>query len=225
MIGGKQQKGDPENPGFGEHFHKHPLEPSSFGTDPIDGLPRPASVATLSVTRSPPITKDVFICMGDFSVFVVRDDQGAVKRAFEPSQVVRLPNGKWCLQRDAITPEERTDLLRGDLFASRSVVVYVEPIRPQCRNYRRTLIDMPANPEHQYLERVCMAARDENGQFVTINDTRVYACELREPRHLESESKLDEIDEKATAKAREETSEFDIDAALDAEGGRGGILE
>ncbi len=222
MLGSGKPLGDPEAPGFGEEDHKHPMHPPMFGTDPADGLPRPTVQADYSVTAAPKLDPKTFICMADMSKFVIRNSQGDVIAEFEPYEVRRAANGSWHIVRDQLPPEDWEKLVMalqgpvvlGSFVAQGVATLTVEPIRPQCHHYRRQMVDYPGSDEHRFIGRSCMALRDENGEFVTLRDTRVYACELREPRHLESEALLDGFDAEAVAQTEREQTDFDLDAAL-----------
>lgn len=108
--------------------------------------------------------------------------------------------------------------------------VAVEPRRRPCVHYRRQLSDHQGDHTHRSLNRYCLAMRDENGEFVSMRDARLYACELREPRDFTSQRLIDAFDQKTIAQARQEHEEFDVDAALEralgaAERGDGQVLE
>lgn len=93
----------------------------------------------------------------------------------------------------------------------------VEPIRPQCAHYRRQMTDFQDAAGNQFIERLCTARRDSESFFLSVRDQQVHACELREPRELVSEARLDRFDaakQKLGAERYEEGGTFDVDAAL-----------
>lgn len=95
----------------------------------------------------------------------------------------------------------------------------VQPRRPACSHYWRYKVDMTGNAEHQDIERVCAAQRDENGLLLSVRNMRLHACEMRTPRHPETEGQLDRFDEELIRKGRERTrienETFDVDQALE----------
>ena len=96
--------------------------------------------------------------------------------------------------------------------------IQVEPARAQCAHYARQLTDFTDDPDFKMITRLCTARRTDEGEFLSLRDGRMYACELREPRHALSEQLLDDFDTTAIAMGRataaKETETFDVDAAL-----------
>jgi hypothetical protein len=109
----------------------------------------------------------------------------------------------------------------GDHFA-----LAVEPIRPECAHYLRMQTDLAADRDHRFIARACMKQRSDDGEYYSVRDTLVAACNLRSPRHFESEQILDDFDQKkiSDARAREEMEEFDVDKELEAQQGKLGVL-
>jgi hypothetical protein len=94
---GPKPFGDPDAPRLDDDFHKHPLQPPAFATSPEDGLPMPAVNVSFDITGAPPLLPETFVCMGDYSRFVVRKGSREVI-SFVPAQVERDDNGGWVVQ-------------------------------------------------------------------------------------------------------------------------------
>lgn len=103
-------------------------------------------------------------------------------------------------------------------WLSRRVMhIKVDPKRPQCRHYVRQLIPWHEDKEHNTCQRYCSALKNETGEILSISNQEVLACEIRRPRHLETETLIDDFDAKIISKGQERTDnldEFDIEAAL-----------
>ena len=104
-------------------------------------------------------------------------------------------------------------------FHVRLGVCYVQPRRQACKHYVRQMTDFAANKDRKFIARFCTALRDESGEFLSLRDGLMYACDLRDPRERTSERLLDDFDAQKIAEGRERTSEaneteFDVDAAL-----------
>lgn len=94
----------------------------------------------------------------------------------------------------------------------------VEPVRPQCKYYARQLMDFDGrDQEHKQVTRLCTARRTDNGEFLSLNDMRMHACELRDPCDA-SVWAIDQIDDRIVADVRrkqaDDADRFDVDAAL-----------
>lgn len=127
----------------------------------------------------PPLSPETLVCMGDFSKFVIRDQWGEIIRELEPSEVLQAPNGDYFVRN----PETK-------------IRVKVEPIRPPCKHYVRQMVSFEFNADHDSIKRLCSARRTTEGTFMTVKDTKVSACDMRQPRDIKSEKLLDEFDEK-----------------------------
>jgi hypothetical protein len=77
--------------------------------------------------------------------------------------------------------------------------VTVEPIRPPCRHYVRQQVSFELNAAHARLSRLCAARRTTEGTFMTVSDTGIFACDMRDPYDAESAAVLDEFDAKKIA--------------------------
>lgn len=140
-----------------------------------DGLP--TQDAEVLDSGIPPLSPETLICMGDTSRFVVRDKYGRIVQEFSPDQVKRMPSGTW-------------------LATHNTEEIEVEPIRPACKYYARQLGQGGDNPEIKVTYRLCSARRTTEGAFMSVRDTGMWACSLREPRDLASEEKhLDLFDQ------------------------------
>lgn len=72
--------------------------------------------------------------------------------------------------------------------------IEVEPIRPPCRHYVRQITQFEYNPENDVVIRLCSARRTTEGAFMSVRDRKIAACDMREPRDLESEKIIDDFD-------------------------------
>jgi hypothetical protein len=70
-------------------------EPAPVGIDPADGLPRPVLSQAWQDAQAPALDPDRFVCMGDFSTFVIRTSWGDPIATFAPGEVERAPDGRW----------------------------------------------------------------------------------------------------------------------------------
>lgn len=189
----------------------HPFEEieDSFG-DPSpavyvrgrDGMPTQADQSEKS--DIPVLSKDTLVCMADKSKFVLRDRWGEVFAEFEPAEVEQAPNGvhrvpaRLALERCGSARRALRyvgALVRNARVLSLSEpVVEVEPIRPQCKHYVRQKGQLRWNPEHKDYARLCSARRTTEGTFMTVKDTGIWACSMRDPMYLPSEHVLDDFD-------------------------------
>lgn len=187
-----------------------------------DGLPtiEPAT----QDTHAPPLHPKTMVCIADKSSFVQRDSRwGEILATFEPSEVKRSPSGEYYVEIDAMEKTLAPELLEACIAEAakdpRSLMRFVvEPVRPQCKYLRRQMTDFQDASNNQLVERLCTARRDSESFFLSLRDQQVHACELREPRHGESEQRLDRFDDakiKLGAERYEEGGEFDVDAALE----------
>lgn len=105
-------------------------------------------------------------------------------------------------------------------------VIRVEPVRPECLHYLRLQTDLAADRDARYLQRACTQQRSEDGEYYSVRDSLIAACNLRSPRHYPSEALLDKFDDDKMnqAREREQMEEFDVDKELAAEGASLGVL-
>ena len=196
-----------------ELYDAFPNEPSIFGTDPTDGMPRPTVQSSVKDSQAPPLEIDTFICMADTRTFVTRDAEwGNITGRVDASLVERTENGKWRTQTKnfgksgSATPDERW--------------IEVEPIRLACKHYWRQKTDFENDRDSRFYVRLCTIRRDSDGEYISLRDNRVYACDKRSPRHAPSETQLDAFDElciQLGAERKEE--EFDPERRLAEENG------
>lgn len=202
-----------------------------------DGLPTP--VVRTKLPLAPTLHQDTLICMGDTSSFVIRDDWGNVLVTIDPANVERTGGGSWRVKTshlvelglceklnvpvsakimDKVYWELATEIYRACHVTADEKWTEVTPIRPQCIHYARQMTDFGDDLEHKFVERLCTARRDSGGEFLSLRDNRMYACELREPYHVSSvETYLDQFDAEKVKLGIERTKEeeqFDVDAAL-----------
>ena len=157
------------------------------------------------------------MCAEDASSYVVRDIfTGEVILSVDPSLVVRAHNGTCRVPRVSLTPSQTEvwEKHKQEAGFYEALDAIVGPVRPQCLFYRRVLTDLEGDDTAKSCERSCSAQRTESGEFAALRDTRVYACEFREPRDFVSLERLREFDRKAMVKVAEQTKELDIEAAL-----------
>ncbi|HMG13067.1 MAG TPA: hypothetical protein VK571_07825 [Gemmatimonadaceae bacterium] len=217
-----------------EEIHQGSEVPVTFGISPTDGLPVPAMPDNQD--RPPPLAVDTLVCMEDRRSFVIRNSDGSVWVSFEPSEVQRLPNGKYFTTIEVLRAQ-RPDMNfprlgdMGVLGSSSKVegrtVILVEPIRPICTHYLRMQTDISADRERRYLTRSCTAQRSETGEYYSVGDAAIYACSMRMPRHSETEQILEDFDTLSMQKSLErvKAGSFDVDAELAAEEAGGlGVL-
>jgi hypothetical protein len=155
-----------------------------------DGLPAPVVDATQS--DIPALSLETLVCMGDFSAFVERDENGIEEQRHEPKDVKRYPSGQWYVE---------VELQMAGYVETQQYPV--EPIRPPCKHYARQLTQFSANPENQKMLRLCTARRDTAGAFMAVDDLAMWACDLREPRHVQSESLMTAFDDKKIKQGKE----------------------
>jgi hypothetical protein len=93
------------------------------------------------------------------------------------------------------------------------------PGRKQCRHYRRMLVPASSDVDRTVCVRLCTADRDSDGQYKSLNDQEVLACELRDPQDLFTKSLIDKFDAELMQRQAEQKEEEDFDpiAALEAE--------
>ncbi len=217
-----------------DELHQGLEVPATFSIDPTDRMPVPAPTA--NDDRPPPLAVDTFVCMEDKRSFVIRNSDGSIWLSFEPSEVQRLPNGGYYVElgpfkaafkrsydaRYGFRPQiDAHDRLEDDVkfktvIVRRMALPRVEPIRPACTHYVRMQTDISADRDRRYLARSCSAQRSETGEYYSVGDAAIYACSLRNPRHLETEALMDAIDERDALNAlnKQRAAAFDVDAEL-----------
>lgn len=176
------------------------FEPSrvDYAPHPEDGLPSP--VIRQQEPFVPPLALDTLVCLPDESAFVSRDRLGFITRRYSPDEVERAPCGCWVTKP---TPDGNR--------------LPVEPIRPKCIHLSRQLMDSDGDPTRMMMERCCTARRDSGGEFLSVRDMQIVACELREPIDILSEEHLRKSDArrlKLGAERRANGEGFDL-ASLD----------
>ncbi len=225
---------DHERPRLGDDLKQHPHHIQSAPSfDPSDGLPRMTSAVTMTDSLAPTLDHETFVCMGDDRSFVIRDGWGEVLLMVHPDRVrryrdtyryvwvVTLSNAE---QRAAGNPPPWAAAVGAtDERAVDGHTHYfrVEPFRRQCEHYRRVMTDFEGQGDLRQVERVCAAQRTEGGEYVSLRDTRVYACEHRSPPDFVSLERLRSFDAERLRDAAKQTEEFDITAALAAENSKG----
>lgn len=214
-----------------------------------DGLPTVNVPPTMPF--APPLSVDTLVCMGDTSLFVMRDPNwGDIAGEFLPERVTRAEGGRYyvtykeAFDRLSLTAVGRRLLRAGimtDLDRVAAAVVRwdaaralsragglprffldarieVEPVRRPCRHFARQMSDLQDNDETKVVERLCSARRDSDGNFLSMRDAQLFACELRDPHDNKSTRRLDRFDEAKIKLGQEriaQNKKFDVDEALD----------
>lgn len=221
----KSTAADPQKPRLGHDSYNHPLRLNTgLGTDPVDGLPRVTSAVTMEDSKAPPLSVKNLICMGDESSFVVRDLWDKVQLVFSPDRVKRSDDEYFIGRHELTEPEikklaivERELVDIGALSDRHSPWLKVWPFRPQCHHYKRLMTDFEGDAEHQSVERVCTAQRSEEGEYFSVGNVRILACEHRVPRDFVSEDRLRQFDKRAIEAAELPKDDWDIDQELESE--------
>ncbi len=207
---------------LGNEIYGHPLVPQTgVGTDPQDGMPRISSAVSMEDSKAPPLEPETFVCMGDESVFVIRDVWGEELVRVHGSRVRRYLGTHdgvpvWVVP---LSDEEQDQAKSPTPFVGGALFWFlVEPLREQCNFYRRVMTDFEG--EHQSpvrsVERVCTAQRSDTGEYISLANTRVHACEHRSPRDFVSEERLKKFDQARVAAATKKTEEpWNPEAALE----------
>jgi len=220
---GENRLSNAERPKIGNDIYKHPLRTQMVAMDPESGLPRVVSAVTMADSAAPPLETESFVCMGDDSQFVIRGVWGDVLVSVDPSLVRPYP-GEYGL-RGWLAPltAKQIDLTSAqaiiaarDLSGAQRLWYQVEPLRPQCKHYCRVMTDFEGSDEHKTVERVCTAQRTEGGEYISLGNTRIYACEHRNPRDFVSEQRLRKFDAESVARSKKSDEDWDGDAALEA---------
>lgn len=192
-----------------ELYEAYPDKPhAEYGIDPLDGMPKPTVPHSLKLAQAPDLLPETFVCMADTSVFVRRDTLGRITEQFDPDEVERAPNGRYYLKKRFI-------------FLP---IVAVEPIRPACKHYARQMCDVQDDPDFRFIARLCTLRKTDDGEYLSLRDSQIFACELREPRDYEGSTRaLDLFDDAQIAANRKKKKEaeeapFDVDSALEQDG-------
>ncbi len=201
---GVSKLSDHERPRLGDHIFKHPVIPAMHAVDPADNLPRPVSTMRMEDSLAPKLAPETFVCMGDESAFVVRDEWGDIRHQVTPERVRRTRDGEYHLRHwdTQQTGEPRLPTTGW------------EPLRPQCQHYKRVMMAFEHDPEIKHVARVCTAQRGESGEDVSLNDEEVFACEHREPRDFVSEERLRRFDEARVAEGKKADEEWNPEQAV-----------
>lgn len=189
-----------------ELWEGYPAAPQVTHGIASDGMPHPSIPYSLKQAQAPDLLPETFVCMADTSVFVRRGQWGEIVARFEPDSVERAPDGRYRVAMKS--------LLFGVSY------VEVEPLRPVCKHYARQLTDVQDDPDFRFVARLCTLRRAEDGEYLSLRDSQVLACELRSPPDPESAAQLDTSDAERVARARakqDQSAVFDVDAALAAE--------
>jgi hypothetical protein len=183
--------------------------PAVFVNGP-DGLP--LRVDQTSESDIPALSKNSLVCMGDFSKFVIRNDWGDVVATFEAKDVSRSPNGKYRVKNELARLQGATNIRDRD---GEENWFEVFPIRPACQHYVRQQGSFNLNAAKKAHYRLCSARRTTEGTFMTVRDTGMWACDMREPYDAETIKVLDDFDNKKIAEGanREFFSIFQSTAA------------
>ena len=162
-----------------------------------DGMP---TIGPIDPDYVPALSKETLVCMGDTSKFVVRDQFGYIKAEFGPERVERAPSGDYLVLLGEPQDYDIVEWLRKQEVYIRNpdgkitAKIQVEPLRPQCRHYVRKQMPMEEAHDCRKVYRLCAARRTTEGTFMSVGETAVWACSMREPRDMVSEKILDDFD-------------------------------
>jgi hypothetical protein len=217
-----------------EVLHQGIDAPVTFGIDPEDGLA--TTKAPENFDKLPVLSVETLVCMADTWSFVIRaTSDGSIWLMFEPKEVQRLPNGNYVVPLELMKERSRgtaldfsiPDMIYADtiVLIGKKNVVRVEPIRPACKHYLRMQTDLSVDRTRRFQLRACMAQKGEDGEYYSVGDSLIAACNIREPRHFESEALLDKFDEEKInqGRERERLGQFDIERELEAEAKTGNL--
>jgi hypothetical protein len=179
-----------------------------------DGMP--SEHAPVQETDIPPLSRDTLICMADTTDFVWRDHWGEILVHFGTEGVERSPDGTYRVNRSRAEEIVRVNgLANTNLWkrirlstthvAPRSDLdwVQVEPIRPACRHYLRQCTQFSEDASRKSTYRLCALRRTTEGAMMALWDRGVWACDWRDPPHLESEAIwLERFDEKLMSEGK-----------------------
>jgi hypothetical protein len=175
-----------------------------------DGMP---TIGPIDPDYAPPLSPENMVCMGDTSKFVVRDSFGYIQAEFPPDRVERTPSGFY------VTTLVEADWDKEDRLRAAGIKrcacgdrIPVEPIRPKCQHYVRKQMPMEEAHDHRYVYRLCSARRTTEGTFMSVGNTAVWACSMREPRDMVSEKILDDFDALKVQEGRNRTYHSIFDA-------------
>ncbi len=153
---------------------------------------------------TPPLSTSTLICMGDYSSFVIRSKWGEILVQLDAAAVERAPNGRWRARHKAVLDAAKDALAAKEAaWRSTSGWVEVEPIRPPCRHYVRQKTQFHLSAQHRLYARLCSARRTTEGTFMTVRDTAMWACDMRDPYDAASARELDAFDELKIREGRE----------------------
>ena len=219
-----------------EELYQHAPAPMAMGVNPADGMPQHINLGAMMA--APPLRLDTMVCMADTREFVIRNEWGEITHLFDPVSVGRAPDGSYRVPLHVVLgrnlarrawPVRLFWNVLNWLFGHADGWHEVEPVRPACQHYARSLTDIGGDVERKFVQRVCLAQKTDNGEYVTLRDSMVLACEIRNPRDTVSEAQLDrgdaELIERATKKI-DDQEVFDPTAELAAlkSTGVGGIF-
>lgn len=200
-----------------------------FGTDPVDGLPKPVFEGD-SIGR-PPLTIDTFICLADEREYVIRNRWGEVLASFTPEEVTRTPSGATCvtlkLVRDKMSKEEFDQFGRIVDEVDENYRVPVVPVRERCRLLVEQMVGFEGGNEHVRINRFCSLRHDNDGDLLSLSDDMVIACMGRDPADFVSEDRLRKMNAKiikAGAARAAAGGVYDL-SKLDQEDEYGGIFK
>jgi hypothetical protein len=155
-----------------------------------DGMP--AAVDGTTPSDIPALSVQSLICMADTSAYVIRNGWGEVIARFLPAEVEHTPNGQTRVKAELAM--QRAQEQRPGCWRARQAWVIVEPLRPACRHYVRQETQLHLNAQHSMFVRLCAARRTTEGTFMTVRDTGLWACNMREPRDIPSEARMEAFD-------------------------------
>ena len=211
------------HPGDAE-LHDHQDAQLQIGFDPQDQMPKILS-GSFEGSLAPTLDPETLLCMEDSSSYVLRDAGGNVMARFAPDEVDRtgsVPTVSRISALSHLAPRypvprfrdtRRLRLAVGALLDGPTV--RVEPVRPQCRHYARQIIDFPGEAGHIMMRRFCRANRTDDGEYESVREALVFACELRDPRDSSSEDQIHKFDDDRVRAGRQRNKEHTFDVAAE----------
>lgn len=165
-----------------------------------DGLPILTAPEATGESDIPPLSPETLVCMADLSEFHLYHGTDLLQ-SFSREEVIS-DGPIWLVPQEALTSRTK-DQLELEKRPAYSGPVVVQPKRAACEYYVRQITQFEHNPEARVVLRLCSARRTTEGAFMSVRDTAVWACTMRNPRDYESEELIDNFDkEKVSAGSR-----------------------
>lgn len=149
-----------------------------------------ATIEAADVNRAPDgrwrAKADVVVKRAEFWVAALKQKLATLKKEVPDVQFAESDNPLALLLSARADP--------GELVEYELEWVEVEPIRPPCKHYVRQQGSFHLNAANKKYYRLCSARRTTEGTFMTVSDTGMWACDMRDPYDVESTKVLDDFD-------------------------------